>query len=552
MPDHSQVVKKLLDNLGELKPRRSNYDSVNQEISDYVLPNRGDFIKNTSAGQRRDKRIFDNTAVKANEALASSLHSDLTSSASRWFQIYVTDDELADDDSIKLWIELTMKELEKVFKRAKSGFSQQNHEFFLDLCAYGTAVMWISKDAGKDIVFQAIHPGEIYIEEDDKGFVDTVYREFELTARQAAQKWGVEKMGKQGQQALDSDPHRKLMFTHVVLPLLDYQMMMGDETDPILKRFAYISLYISNEDKEVLDIGGFYEMPYIVSRWEKLVGEVYGRSPSWNALSDILMVNIMSETVIKAAQKVLDPPILMSDDGVVAPLQMFPGGVNIGAISDDGKPLMQPFPSAARVDIGFDMMEQRRQSIRESYFLDQFQGNRAGRDRVTAAEINDDRENRLRMMGPQIKRIEVEYLSPMIDRVFGILERSGKLPALPESAKQSGRDEVDLDIEYVSPMAFTQKTNQLQAYNRWLASVGTFVELDPGLVRNLDLDEIARKTAEIAGIPVAQIKPKDQVAAEDAAAQQQAQQQQQFAMLQAGAETAATLQKSGIPVVPEG
>ena len=53
------------------------------------------------------------------------------------------------------------------------------------------------------------------------------------------------------------------------------------------------------------------------------------------------MVNIMSEVVIKASQKQVDPPLLMSDDGVMLPLQTFPGGVNMGALSDDGKELIR-------------------------------------------------------------------------------------------------------------------------------------------------------------------------------------------------------------------
>jgi hypothetical protein len=550
MPHQDEIVKKLLDNLDQLKPRRSNYDSVNQDISDYVLPNRGNFIKSTIGGERRDKRIFDNTAVVANETLASILHSGLTDVSSKWFNLRTRDDNLRDEEDMKRWLEEVNSRMESVFTRSASGFAQQNHEFFLDLCAYGTAVMWVTQEPGQGITFQARHPGEIYIEEDNNGFVDTVYREFKLTARQAAQKWGAKGVGTQVQQALENDPHKEMEFVHIVLPLLDYQMMMGEEVEPILKQFPYISIYIAMEDKHILDVGGFFEMPYLVARWEKLVGEVYGRSPSWNALSDTLMINIMSETVIKAAQKNVDPPLLMTDDGVMMPLQTFPGGVNIGAISDDGKPLMQPLPSGARLDIGLDMMEQRRDAIRQAYFIDQFQ-DRQGVQPLTATESTHRQENKLRLIGPQIRRIEDEYLSKLIDRVFAILKRDGKLPPVPASIQQSGVEALDLDIEYVSPLAFTQRSNKLQSYNRWFASIGTFIELDPGLVRNLDLDHIARDTAEMAGIPIDQIKPSDQVAAEDAAAQQQIQQQQQFAELQAGAETAATLQKSGIPVVPE-
>jgi hypothetical protein len=41
--DKIQLAHSLLNNLEKLKTRRYNYDDVNQDITDYVLPNRGNF-----------------------------------------------------------------------------------------------------------------------------------------------------------------------------------------------------------------------------------------------------------------------------------------------------------------------------------------------------------------------------------------------------------------------------------------------------------------------------------------------------------------------------
>src|SRR3546814_4077959 len=79
-------------------------------------------------------------------------------------------------------------------------------------------------------------------------------------------------------------------------------------------------------------------MPYMVPRWSKDAGEIYGRSPGWNALPDQKMLNEMSRTVLKAAQKAVDPPLMVADDGVLMPLRTHPGGINVvraGALSND-------------------------------------------------------------------------------------------------------------------------------------------------------------------------------------------------------------------------
>jgi hypothetical protein len=76
------------------------------------------------------------------------------------------------------------------------------------------------------------------------------------------------------------------------------------------------SVYIDEKEKHVLAEGGFDEMPYMVSRWSKTVGEVFGRSPAMTALPDIKMLQEIMKTTIKAAQKIVDPPLLVPDDGV--------------------------------------------------------------------------------------------------------------------------------------------------------------------------------------------------------------------------------------------
>jgi hypothetical protein len=546
MKNKNDIASAIIKSADSLKTRRATTDTTFQEISDYILLNKGDFIRTTNPGDRRDRRVFDSTAVQANEQLASILHGGLTDPTTRWFNLRFDDELISNIHSFKLWLEQVHKIMMKVFTRSESGFQQQNHETFLNLTGYGTGAMWVIDEKDKGISFSSRHLAEIYIEENSKGFVDTVYREFNFTARQAAQEWGVENLGTKIQTSLKKEPHKEFKFVHCVMPKEDYEREHG-EADLNNPNFKYVSIYVSTEDKKIVEFSGFHEMPFLIPRWEKLVGETYGRSPSWNALSDILMVNIMSEVTIKASQKQVDPPLLMADDGVIAPLQTFPGGINIGGVNDEGRQLIQPLITGIRLDIGLDMMEQRRQSIRSAYFVDQFMDKRGIQPR-TATEVNDEREKRLRLIGPQIRRIEDEYLSPLIDRVFNILKRKGAFPPLPKEVLNLGIKEVDLDIEYVSPLAFTQRSGQLLAYNRFFANAGTFVELNPSTLENFDTDFIVRDAAELSGIPAKAMIPAGEVEAGRQAQAQAQQQQELMGTIAGGAEVAANLSKAGIPL----
>jgi len=550
MTENLSIVKSTMKVLGELKSERNNFDNTYQDIADYVMLNNSDFLRSVDEGQRRDRRIFDDTAVLANQQLASIVHSGLTDPNTEWARYKTNDERVKDLDEFKLWLEETNKIIFEPFIDTESGFSQQDHETIMSTTGYGTGIMWIADDKENDIIFNSRHLSECWIAENNKGFVDAVYREFKFTARQAVQEWGDDIIGRKLREASISSPEKKFNFIHAVLPKRDYERQSG-EVSPKLERFEFISVYINEEDEELIATEGFHEFPYVVPRWDKLSGEKYGRSPSWNTMSDILMVNLMSEVTIKAAQIQLQPPSMVPDDGVLGSLQMFPGGIIIGGVDDEGRELVKPFNAGIRLDISMEMMEQRRDAIRTAFFVDQSR-ERKGKQPLTATESSDIRDKELRLIGPQVKRFIDEYLSKVINRVFGIKKRRGDFPPLPDSVRALGIDSIDLELEFLSPLVFTQKSTQLLAYNRFFASVGTFVEADPATLQNFNSDKIIRDAAELSGIPMSQMKNTDQVASERQAQAEAQQQQQQMEQVQAGAETAALLQKSGIPIVPEG
>jgi hypothetical protein len=539
-----ELALKYIGNLDKLKSRRSNYDKVNQDITDYVMPNRGNFTSEKSAGEELDRIIYDSTAITASQNLAAILSNGLTDPRTLWVKLKPTDSKLMGNESVMEYLQEVEQVLFETFTSSDTGFSLENHQLFLDLIAFGTAIMFVGEENGQP-VFQTKHLSEIYLEESSKGFIDTVYREFTYTARQAAQEWGEEAIGDQIRESLLTEPHRKYKFVHVVIPVKDYENANGTlESD--LQQFDFISLHVSVEDKSVMSVKGFFELPYIAVRWVKRVGEVYGISPSWNALSDILTINGFAEINLKAAQKQVDPPILLSDDGVILPLQTFPGGVMIGGLNDDGQEMAKPFITGGdtrQMEVTLNRLEEK---IEKAYFVDSF-GDRQGVQPLTATESTHRQQNKMLLIAPQTKRIEDEYLSMLISRVLAIKERHGLLPAnIPEELIVDG--EVNFNIEYVGPLAFMQQSNQLLSYNRFFGNLGTFVELDPNVMQNFDTDAIVRDGAIKSGIPIKQLKTVEERDATRRAQAEAEQQERDKADIQAGAETAETLNKAGLPI----
>jgi len=518
---------------------RTNFEYVWQQISEFVLPNRGDFLFQRAKGSRADQRVFDTTAVQANLMLASALHSGLINPGSTWFSLATEQPLEFNSYGVRRWLEDAQRIMMKTFNSDSSNFYQQAHELLLDLVAYGTACMYVDEQPGEDVRFSTRHLSEIHINENNKGVVDKVIREFEFTARQAAQEWGEENLPDALRVSLTTEPNKAFKFLHIVMPRKDAERMGAAATEGVPNNRDFIGIYVCKEEKCVMNVAGFYENPYIVVRWEKLVGEAYGRSPAWNALSDIRMINVMSEVMIRAAQKQVDPPLLVADDGVIMPLHTRPGGTNVGGVSMDGRPLIQPLQTGGNLNIGIEMMDQRRDAIRQAYFVDRFIPKEG--TPVSATEFAQNEENGMRLSGPQPARVQTEFLSKIIDRLFAILMRAGGFPEVPEELEGQ-----DLKIEYTNPLSKNQRARELLALNRALQSVGPLIEIDPDLTDVVDGESMFRDALEISGVRIKNIRSEEEYAEIRDAKAEAAEQQQQMAQAQELAGTAGDLKKAGI------
>ena len=537
----TELASSLIQMCDKMGEGRSNFEYVWQQISEFVLPNRGDFLFKRAKGSRADYRVFDTTAIQANEMLAAALHGGLINPASNWFAMSPEDPKAQNGYEARRWIDSAQRTMMKTFNSEKGNFYQQAHELFLDLVAYGTACMYVDEETGKQIRFNTRHLSEVHIAENNKGMVDKVIRTFKFTARQAAQEWGEENIGQGLRAALMTNPDKEYDFHHIVIPREDAERMGNEAMEGVPKNRDWVGYYVCKEDKCILDISGFYENPYIVVRWEKLVGETYGRSPAWNALSDIRMINVMSEVMIRSAQKQVDPPLLVSDDGVIMPLQTRPSGVNVGGVSMDGRPLIQPLQTGGNLNVGLEMMNQRREAIRQAYFVDQFIPKEG--TPVTATEAMQNEENRMRLTGPQLSRVQSEFLSRIIDRVFAIHQRAGSFPEPPQELEG-----VDLNIEYMSPLAKNQRARELMSLNKAIQSSEILLSTNPDLLEVLDGESYLRDALDIAGVSAKHIRSDKEYAEIIDQRRQQQEQQQQMAMAQQGSEIAGNLNKAGVDI----
>tara|TARA_X000001388_G_scaffold29219_1_gene20722 strand:- start:14162 stop:15781 length:1620 start_codon:yes stop_codon:yes gene_type:complete len=506
---------KMVDQLNrkheKLLGQRSNWEKHWQELADYLLPRKADITKKRTQGDKRTELIYDSTGIHSVELLASSLHGMLTSPANPWFSMRYRDLQLDQNDEANEWLEGCTQLLNKALQR--SNFQQEIHELYYDLVVFGTACLFIEYDAD-GLRFSARHIGELAVSANAEDRIDTVYRSFDLTARQIAQRFGKDDLPDRVQKDLDKNPYNEHEIVHVVYPREDG--VAGPINKPV------ISIYYHKETKTLLGEGGFDEFPFCVPRFNKDSTSNYGRSPGMSCLSDVKMVNRMSEVSIRSAQKQLDPPLMVPDDGFLLPVRTTPGALNFYRTGTRDR--LEPLQAGATNPIGLSMEEQRRNSIRSAFYVDQLQLNQS--PSMTATEVLQRNEEKMRLLGPVMGRLQSELLQPLIQRSFKLLLRNGELPVPPESLQGQ-----DIDIEYVSPLAKAQKMTDLQSMMRGLEIMLQLAEVAP-VMDYLDENGLVKYLIDVAGIPARVIRSNDQVAEiREAKAEQQrmmAEQQQEM------------------------
>jgi hypothetical protein len=129
-----------------------------------------------------------------------------------------------------------------------------------------------------------------------------------------------------------------------------------------------------------------------------------------------------------------------------------------------------------------------------------------------------------RLLGPTLGRLQSDFLDPVVERVFNILYRSGRLPQPPEVVIEN---QAEMDVNYMGPLSRAQRADQVTAVERWMMLLGSQAELYPELLDTPDVDEIAKGTASMLSVPAKFLRSADEVAANRQEREEMMQRQQE-------------------------
>lgn len=538
--DKKELRAHILSRWQKLKTERDPFIPQWKSIATHIRPATGKFLLRGPKNEARERfnEIFDNTATGASNLLSSGLMSGLTDPSQQWFYLTTGSPTLDESPAVKQWLADVSQVIYMGLSRTNA--YQSLHHFWLEVSLYGTAAMMIQEDDERGFYCYPFTIGEYAIACNHKGIPDTLYRELMMTVAQIVQQYGYENVPRGIKALYDQRQYdQEKAVIHAIEPRYDRDITKQDNKNMPF-RAVHMLVDADSDEHSILLESGYNEFPAIVGRWGAISTDTYScESPGMTALGDVRQLKHEQMQKGNAIDLIVDPPRLLPTSAKDAELDFAPGGLSFVDMPTNGSQSNNATTAVGNINpITVDIQEVQGR-IKAAFFTDLFLmlSNQAEIARMTATAVARLQEEKLIMLGPILSRFNNEVLNPFIGRIFSILSRAGIFPPPPQELQGT-----ELNIEYTSMLARSQKEVQANTDMEAITQVCQLAQVDPSVLDRINLDNAIKIIFDKKGVSPSLLRSDEEVRQIQ---QQRAQQQQQMAQQEQAQQGVDALSKLG-------
>ena len=440
--------------------------------------------------------------------LASAHMTFITPMGDRWFQFESWENQSEADEG---WMdqfdwfmqttEIAQKELER------SNFYTELIGTYIDRSVTGTGLLLIESMEEKGFNFTHIPAGTYGLAENNLHEVDTVVRKFMLTPAQIIEDFGEEACSEQILADYKDTEKRystRRLIYHLVEPVI------GRESDD---EMPYRSVYIDVDSGHLLLQSGYWEFPFIATRFIRYGSKVYGDSALAGLEKVMLDLSKIQEALKITAERKALPSVLISAE-LAEEVDFSAGGKTIISQSDAAMGVPREWASAGdqreMIEYAGTLMEQ----IDDATFVSILQTISSVDRQMTAREVSARESEKVMTFTQSFTQFGADF-KPAMNRIFAMLYRMGKLnmDTMPNSLK-----EVFVDIEtgntellrvlppkvsYIGRMAQSLQYAQHAGLSNTLMELVELYQMTENneFLMPLDPSRVARYKLNAAGVP---------------------------------------------------
>ena len=489
-----QDLKKRYDRLKEQRNKRL---PDWKDVQKYVAPSVLNWDNPSDKIPARPKR-FTSRPTQFSRTLRSGLVGYSISPNIVWQKLTFEDEDHLDSVyGAKDWLEVVERKLYAEF--SKSNLYQQAGLMINDAVQYGHGVMLIDEVLGENrLRFSALKIQEVCLDIDEFDRVDSVFRRYTMSLRNAAKFFGKENLSSscRGDIERKENLDKELTILHAVYKREEYSPGSQD-----VKNMPYASVYIDEDNELILLESGYLEFPFAVFMWEPLAGTAYGESPSIHALDDIRILNKIDEQKLRVTQ-MAGSPAYNVPESMRNHVNVVPGGYNYYSRPDE---VILPVQSGLTFPIALEMYKDIEDRVKDWFHVDFFLAlQRQNPSNMTATYVMELQGEKASVLAELVVNLN-SALEKIIQRSFNILYRQRKIPEPPAGLVNSG---AQLSVEFMGPLAQAQKKyHQSQGISQSLNLIGAVANIaGPAALDTVDFDQTLKRGLEGLGFPQAAIR----------------------------------------------
>jgi len=450
--------EQIMKRQASAQSKKDEFQQLYQDAYEFALPQRQLYgvWEGGSTGSKKMQRVFDSTAINSTQRFANRLQSVVFPPQRKWAKLEAGSDIPADrKQQAQAVLEVYQDKMFTMLNQ--SNFDIAMGEFLLDL-AVGTACMMVQP--GDDVQPLNFIPVPLFLvsyEEGANGQVDNVYRRMRMKGESIQRQWPDAEIPEEMQRRIEQKPTDDIELLEATI----YDHKRGD----------YCYHVIDKVTKQELVYRRRKMSPWVISRYMKVAGEIYGRGPLMTALPDIKTLNKTIELLLKNASLAVAGVYTAADDGVLNPntVKIVPGAI-IPVARNGGSqgPALLPLPRSGDFNVSQLVINDLRGNIKK-ILLDESlpPDNMSAR---SATEIVERMKELAQNLGSAFGRLINETMIPVTAKILEVMDERGMID-MP--LRVNG---LEVKVTPVAPLAMAQnmeEVNSIMQYMQISQSLGT-------------------------------------------------------------------------------
>lgn len=508
-----------------------------QSIAEIFYPERADFTSRVSMGDERYWDIFDEEPMILRRDLANQIGAMLRPRGKDWFMAKAYPRQLNDNETVRAWCEGATQTMRDVVYASNTNFTRAMNQSDNDYVAFGTAIVTHTYNRDRTgLTFTCLHPRDCAWEENSDGIIDVMHERMRMTMANVDQ-LGFE-IPQEWQERYEKDPQQEVEIRRCVYPVEYVARIDGMAKPPASARFAvaYLAQDVQRELKSKSGARPYFRTwPYLVRRWMSVSGEPFGRSPCTSvALATGRTLNQAQLSVIESLEKLVNPPLMAPDDGIVGEVQIRANGITFyDPMLDYGSRKPIEALEVGRPDFGMEYTRDRQAFLARAFLQNLIQFPQIDKE-MTAYEASKLWDQYMRNAAPVFEPMEAEnsqLMEGVFERIYDA-DGPGKTGGFEEPPEELFGAEIKFEFETPLSEAHRRlKVEKAMEANGYIAQrMGT----NPAIVDLIDQDEMDREALK-AILPAKAIRKLEDVeASREDRAEREAMQQAATLALEAG------------------